>query len=447
MSISDKFLTVRSGGVYYFKRNVPVKIRSIDGRAVILATLKTTDQLLARKRRDEMVRLTDSYWAGLLRQGDATKLKNIFNLAMERAKYLGLDYLTSQELIDKSNIDELVTRIKQLESTKTPEHHLDMTSVLGLEDRPHNTVSQVLEIYFKKIAVQDQENKTPDQVRVWKKAKSRAFTNFINLVGDISIDKITRKNALDFFDWWMKRVSGQIGTSMAPGTAQKDLGNLKKIYAEYYRYYGDEDRQNPFRNLRFKNVDINKRPAFKVEDIKKIFNSDIIQNLNFEARMIMFVCADTGCRPSEICGLTKDNIHLDEKYPYIEIKDMPGRKLKTRSSNRKVPLIGVALEAMKLIPNGPTRYKFKETILSSTVNKFLRSNEFLPTSGHSFYSFRHSIMDRMEEVDIEDELRRRILGHSINKPNYGDGGSSKFVYEKLKKIEMKYHTMIFNNLD
>ncbi|MGL1920005.1 MAG: tyrosine-type recombinase/integrase [Hyphomicrobiales bacterium] len=245
----------------------------------------------------------------------------------------------------------------------------------------------------------------------------------------------------------MQRITGKSGQLMAPGTAQKDIGNLKKIYAEYYNYYGDEDRPNPFRNLRFKNIDVNQRPAFDLIEIQKIYQSLNIQNLNFEARMIMYVCADTGCRPSEICGLEESNIHLDEEYPYLEIKDMPGRKLKTRSSNRTIPLVGVALEAMKLIPNGAKRYKFKETQLSATINKFLRSNEFLPTLNHSFYSFRHAIMDRMEVADIEDEFRRGILGHSINKPNYGDGGNMKFRYEKMKKIEIGFNPLIFTNLD
>lgn len=442
----DKFLILRSGDNYYFQRKVPMKIRQLDGRNVILSSLKTQDLLLARKRRDRMVELTDNFWNNLLNSEEAIQLKSSFEIAMERAKLLGIEYLTAQQLVEDTSINKFVARVKELQASSIPENHLDSTAMLGMEERPNQIISKVLKIYFNKIALQDQENKTPDQVRVWKKAKTRAFNNFISLVGDINIDQLNRRHAISFFDWWMERVTGKNGLALSPGTAQKDIGNLKKIYSEYYTYFGDEDRPNPFRNLRFKNIDINKRPAFKIDEILKIYKSEVIQNLNFEARMLMFICADTGCRPSEICGLEKTNIHLDEEYPYIEIKDMPGRKLKTRSSNRKVPLIGVALEAMKLLPNGASSYKFRETKLSATVNKFLRANKLLPTLKHSFYSFRHSIMDRMEEANIEDEFRRRIMGHSIDKPRYGDGGNLKFNHDKFQQIELKFDKEIFTEL-
>lgn len=447
MNEIDKYLVLRKGNNYYFQRTVPTKVREFDGRKMILATLKTQDVNLARKKRDEMVALTDGYWNSLLSEGGNTGNKLDFETAMERAKLLRVDYIQAQDLATKATINELVTRISQLETNSIPENHIDTHTLLGVPDRPKNTISEVFKVYVDNIAIQDQENKTKDQIRVWKKAKSRAIDNFIKLTGDLPIDTITRRHATNFFDWWMQRITGQSGQPMAPGTAQKDIGNLKKIYTEYYSYYGDEDRLNPFRNLRFKNIDINKRPAFSLTNIQNIYQSLNIQNLNFEARMLMFICADTGCRPSEICGLEKSNIHLNEEYPYIEIKDMPGRKLKTRSSNRTIPLIGVALEAMKQIPDGAERYKFKETQLSATINKFLRSNKFLPTAGHSFYSFRHAIMDRMEEANIEDEFRRRILGHSINKPNYGDGGNMKFRHEKMKKIEIGFNPLVFTNLD
>lgn len=443
MNNENKYLSQRSG-VYYFARRTPQKLKAIDSRNVIRQSLKTTDIHIARKKRDEMILSTNKYWQSLSYGQSNNASTNFFDMVMERTRLHNIDYIRANEFNSRSEIAELVTRISALESCNTSHDHVDVDALLGLAEKPKIIVSKMFEIYINRIAIQDQENKTKDQVRVWKKAKTRAIENFINLCGDIPVSHITRKHAINFFDWWMKRVTGQDGTIMKPGTAQKDIGNLKKIYSEYYKYYGDEDRKNPFRNLRFKDVDIEKHPAFSHADIKSIFNSPKMLNLNFEARMILLICADTGCRPSEICGLEKSNIHLDVEHPYIEIKDMPGRKLKTRSSNRTVPLIGVALHAMKQIPNGPVKYKFGETQLSATTNKFLRRNKFLPTPKHSLYSFRHAIMDRMEEADIEDEFRRRLLGHSINKPNYGDGGRMAFRHQKLKQIEIAYNSIIFS---
>lgn len=281
MNDIDKYLVLRKGHNYYFQRTVPKNVRELDGRKIILLTLKTQDIHLARKKRDEMVSLTDGYWNSLLIKGGDIENKFNFENAMERAKLLSVEYIPAQDLAAKAKIDELVTRISQLEANRIPEHHIDSKTLLGVPERPRDTISRVFEIYVDKIAIQDQENKTKDQVRVWKKAKSRAIDNFIKLTGDLPIDTLTRRHAINFFDWWMKRITGKSGQPMAPGTAQKDIGNLKKIYAEYYSYYGDEDRVNPFRNLRFKNIDINKRPAFTLTEIQNIYQSLTIQNLNF----------------------------------------------------------------------------------------------------------------------------------------------------------------------
>jgi integrase len=64
---------------------------------------------------------------------------------------------------------------------------------------------------------------------------------------------------------------------------------------------------------------------------------------------------ETGARPSEIINLSKARIVLDAEIPYIRIQ-AEGRLLKTDHSERDIPLVGLALEAMKRHPNGFPRY-------------------------------------------------------------------------------------------
>ena len=82
-----------------------------------------------------------------------------------------------------------------------------------------------------------------------------------------------------------------------------------------------------------------------VEDIKRI--QRLCRQMDDEPRWAIALLSDTGLRLSEALGLTTDEIHLNATIPYIEIKRQLWRRLKTKSSERKVPLVGEALWALK----------------------------------------------------------------------------------------------------
>jgi hypothetical protein len=53
-------------------------------------------------------------------------------------------------------------------------------------------------------------------------------------------------------------------------------------------------------------------------------------------------------------NLTQNTIHLDHRVPHVEV--LPeGRVLKTETSKRHIPLVGVSLAAMRLQPQGERR--------------------------------------------------------------------------------------------
>lgn len=60
---------------------------------------------------------------------------------------------------------------------------------------------------------------------------------------------------------------------------------------------------------------------------------------------------------------------------------------------------------------------------SALAIKYFRTNDLFPTTDHVIYSFRHSFEKRAFEANLDSELRKRLMGQTLGRPDYGDGGS------------------------
>lgn len=275
------------------------------------------------------------------------------------------------------------------------------------------------------------------------------MNNFIKICGDKGMAEITREDAVRFHGWWQKLVTGEIEPKCSPNSGNRDVGNMRKLFDDYFKHIGEEDLPNPFRNLRFRErkIDKKKRPAFPTDWIRdRILFPDTFKGLNRQASGILLVLIETGCRPSEICNLPAHRIHTNAKVPFIEIEFQEQRELKTESSIRRIPLVGVALEAMKLFPEGFPRYHDKEENFSLIARKHFKAKGLFPTKDHVIYSLRHSFEDRMKEGRIDPEIRKFIFGHSINREEYGEGASLKFLQGELQRIALPFSIKLVVNL-
>ena len=59
-----------------------------------------------------------------------------------------------------------------------------------------------------------------------------------------------------------------------------------------------------------------------------------------DVRWLVALISDTGMRLSEAAGLHINDIILDNDIPYINLKPHPWRGLKTKGSQRQIPLLG-----------------------------------------------------------------------------------------------------------
>lgn len=326
----------------------------------------------------------------------------------------------------------------------------DAEALLGTVKRPTVTVSKAMEIYLCEIAPDEQKGMSAAQKKNYEKVKNRAVNNFIQVVGDKELQAVTRDEAVQFFNWWQGRVTGKgEGKPLSGNSANRDVGNMRKLFDAYFKRIGEEERENPFRNLNFRNPKSQQKdvPPFPAAWIQNnILAPGALASLNRQAALIILACIETGCRPSELCNITEEQIHLDAEVPYISIRFLPERAIKTESSVREIPLIGVSYEAMRQAPAGFPRYQDKETNFSATAMKAFRRAGLFPSENHCIYSLRHSFENRMKEAGLDYELRCLLMGHAIKRPEYGDGGSMKYRAGELKKIQMRFSREIFSQL-
>ena len=73
----------------------------------------------------------------------------------------------------------------------------------------------------------------------------------------------------------------------------------------------------------------------------------LCKDIDDEMRWLIALINDTGMRLGEAAGLLKEDIKLDDRISYIDLKPHPWRTLKTRGSRRLIPLTKEALWASK----------------------------------------------------------------------------------------------------
>lgn len=303
-------------------------------------------------------------------------------------------------------------------------------ALMGVVPKPKLTLSQCLKEFWK-LAHDRTIGKSEDQIRRWRNPRIKAINNLISVIGDQEIDAITADDMLDFREWWMDRIRTE---GLTPNSANKDIihiGNVLRTVNKMKRL----NLNLPLSDLAIREGEKKTRPAFSVDWIKtKLLAPGALDGLNAEARAILLGMVNTGYRPSEGAAITSAQIRLDHAVPHISIEPV-GRQLKSQYARRKIPLLGVSLDAFRQFPEGFPRYR-DSAALSATVNKFLRTHGLLETPGHSMYSLRHSFEERMMAAGIDDRARRDLFGHALDRERYGGGATLEMMRDMLKPLAL-----------
>lgn len=263
-----------------------------------------------------------------------------------------------------------------------------------------------------------------------------ALATFISLAGDRDVETYTREDAKLFVHHLHLK-----GNKTA--TTRRRINSLSAILNYAYAEL-DLDKRNPFTRLMIKNEgdDVSKRGTFTTDQLSFGYQEALASGS--QIKLLMPLLGETGCRLAEIVGLELQDI--DMEHELIHIRPNSIRRLKTKNSERALPLVGYAKSAMEqALKNSDDKYLFPRYVragkckadhASAVLGKWLKKD----FDGLTAHCLRHTFRDRLRAVECPLELIDQMGGWSSVQTigsHYGKGYDIKSIRESLTKISVQ----------
>ena len=260
-----------------------------------------------------------------------------------------------------------------------------------------------------------------------------ALSTFLSLAGDRDVRDYTRQDAKLFVHYLEMK-----GNKTA--TIRRRINSLSAIMNYAYSEL-DLDKRNPFTRLFIQNegADVFKRGTFANDQLK--WGYDKALSSGSTVKLLMPLLGETGCRLAEIVGLRLEDIDLDNEL--LHIRPNSARRLKNKTSERVLPLVGYAKLAIDQVQiQADDEWLFPQYIksghcyathASNAVNKWLKKD----FGGLTAHSLRHTFRDRLRAVECPMDMIDQIGGwKSITSigNSYGRGFTMDQYRQYLDKI-------------
>jgi integrase len=373
-TISPTFTFVKDG-VFYFSRRIPKELLRHYSSSRIAFSLRTRSARVAEARARKAADQLDDYWFVLRSKDVELPGKHMLRLGNSASSEFG--------------------------------------TVSPVASSSFVLLSEAVEIYL--------QQKGKGRPVTFRRAAERACGYVIDACGDKQLDFYTKADANAFRDALISR--GLAGSSLT-----RVFGTVRAVINFAASEQG-LSLSNPFAGVYYdRTAGVSDRNSIPKEAL------GIIQRKCREAdddlRWLVAMVSDTGMRLAEVAGLTKEDIVLEEDGSlFARVRPHPWRRLKTKGSERDVPLEGEARWAAERIleqPSGSSfafpRYNSTETTnanaASAALNKWMK--EHVPT-GCTMHGFRHSMRDRLRAVECPADVVDQIGGWQTDGVGHGYG--------------------------
>ncbi|WP_458790593.1 hypothetical protein [Yoonia sp. MH D7] len=291
---------------------VPKRFLAVAGRKEIHRSLETDSERRARE-------LLPDVEARLLAELDEKAIikerpdeASPYRAAQKIAQARGFAYRPLSDLLD-APLDEILSRVETASADPATE---TAKALLGAIDEPALMLSGLVD-EVESLAAHDNRYKSENQLRLWRNPRKRAVANLMTALGgmDVFVSEIDHAAALKHKAWWQRKITAE-GLSMERGN--KDFANMAGMLRRYYEGIAQPNPPEPYRRVNLK--DRHKVETRKLEIpvdwiADKWFAPGAFDATNAEARNILLISIETGCRQSEIHDLPANAIVLDHPPP------------------------------------------------------------------------------------------------------------------------------------
>ena len=367
-------------GVYYFSKRVPYDVRSYYKSDRIVICLRTKSNVSAIRSSKSLYQKLDDYWTSI-----------------------------------------------RLTKMQVPAEHMLVSKSPVNSNSNAPLLSEALSTYLKL--------KGEGKDKIFVRSANRNIKYVIELLGNLPIDEYSSKDAAKFRDFLLdrgllissvKRIFSSIRSIINLSITEEGIGCINAFSKTYM----------PESN----NVEI--RKPIPIKDIKHI--QLLCIEYDDDLRWLIALLSNTGMRLGEGVGLLKSDINLNSDIPHISLIPHLWRRLKTKSSQRCIPLVGESLWACKRIleHNNDSIYAFprytspKEcntNSASATLNKWLKEKLI---NDYVIHGFRHSFRDRLRAKECPSEIIDQLGGWSLRSvgEGYGRGYDLDVLHKWISKI-------------
>ena len=268
---------------------------------------------------------------------------------------------------------------------------------------------------------------------LFARTASRNISYAIECLGDIDINLIKPIDSGKYRDFLFNK-------GLSASSVRRIFSSISAVFNISINEVGI-NMVNPFSGTYIPDDNKTKtRLPIPIENIR-IIQAEC-KKLDDDNRWLIALISDTGMRLSEAVGLLTNDIILDAKIPHINLVNHPWRRLKTKGSNRTIPLIGASLWAAKRVININNQFAFPRytnttkcnaNSASNGLNKWLKPR--IPDDC-VIHSFRHSLRDRLRAVQCPSDIVDAIGGWSTKTvgQSYGSGYTLEVKYDWMNKI-------------
>jgi len=322
-------------GYWTFRRRVPAQLQEYLGRKEWKVALRTKSHAEAALMAERHLRASEQAFMearmalGLIT--DPIQITQFEAWKSAKQKLAGWDFHSDD--VQDGYAMELIDMAEQGKLSPIGKQELRIINSRG-NYRVNPTVKDACDLYR-----QDQEKKgrTEYSQRRMMQAIDRAVRAFEGTLGSLNVDIMTvgRAEARSYRE--ELRNAG-----CAVGTANRYISVISAIFTMADREF-ELGKANPFTGLKEAEAGKDAKMPMTPEQTKRF----IAGTPEGELRWIVRMLAGTGCRLSEIVGLRVEDVDVTGNIPHLIIRPNKVRSLKTKNSERKVPLIADSLESAR----------------------------------------------------------------------------------------------------